>query len=171
LFVLELVALTRQLTEPKPGSAFLVGARFGHDVLWYAFHSLVYIVGVDHHEPRAGWRVDELLRKARAAGWSATLCGSGHWRLEHPDASRAVIVPATPSDRRWHLNALAEIKRALPPEPKRERAERRIKRRPTPPNRSVPVVVVELPEEVPLPPPRRIAGGPHGWRSPWSRLW
>ena len=118
-------------------------------------------------------RVEELLRKARAAGWTATLCGSGHWRLEHPDASRAVVVPATPSDYRWHLNALADMRRVLPAEPKPERAERRPKRRPAPRPKPRPVAVIEMePEEMPLSlPPRRIAGGPQDWRSPWSRLW
>jgi hypothetical protein len=75
-------------------------------------------------------RIEELLRRARAAGWTATLCGSGHWRLEHSQASRAVFAPATPSDRRWHLNAFAEMKRALPPEPKPERTRVQVKRRP-----------------------------------------
>jgi hypothetical protein len=117
-------------------------------------------------------RVDELLRRARAAGWTATLCGSGHWRLEHSQASRAVFAPATPSDRRWHLNALAEMRRALPPKPKPERTSPRPKRRPAPPRpRPVPILEMEE-EELPLPlPPRRIPGGPQGWRSPWGRLW
>ena len=48
-------------------------------------------------------------------GWTVAACGSGHWRLSHPDASRAVIIPATPSCSRWHLNALAEMRRVLPP--------------------------------------------------------
>jgi hypothetical protein len=118
-------------------------------------------------------RVGELLRKARATGWTASLCGSGHWRLEHPDASRAVIVPATPSDYRWHLNALAEMRRVMPPEPKPERAERRAKRGPSTQLKPRPEPVIEMvPEELSLPlPPRRIAGGPQGWRSPWARLW
>ena len=119
-------------------------------------------------------RVEELLRKARAAGWTAALCGSGHWRLEHPEGSRPVIMPATPSDRRWHLNALADMRRVLPPEPKPERVERRPKRRPSPPpKRPAPAVVMELPEveeELPLP-ARRLAGGPAGYRSIWSTWW
>jgi hypothetical protein len=113
-------------------------------------------------------RVEELLRRARAAGWTATLCGSGHFRLEHPDASRAVIVPATPSDRRWHLNALADMRRVLPARPKPERARVQVKRRPAPQPKPRPIPVITMaPEEVPLPPPlRRIAGGPQDWRSP-----
>jgi hypothetical protein len=118
-------------------------------------------------------RVEELLRRARAAGWAATLCGSGHWRLEHPDASRPVILPATPSDYRWHLNALAEMRRGLPPQPKPVRVRARVKRRPAPQPKPRPIPMIRMvPEEVPLPlPPRRIAGGPQAWRSPWSRLW
>jgi predicted RNA binding protein YcfA (HicA-like mRNA interferase family) len=118
-------------------------------------------------------RVEELLRRARAAGWTATLCGSGHFRLEHPDAGRPVIVPATPSDRRWHLNALAAMRRALPPEPKPVQVRPRAKRRPPTQPKPRPMLRIEMaPEEVSLPlPPRRIAGGPQGWRSPWSRLW
>jgi hypothetical protein len=118
-------------------------------------------------------QIGELLRKARAAGWTATLCGSGHWRLEHPEASRAVFVPATPSCSRWWRNALAEMRRVLPPEPKPERVRARVKRRPAPQPKPRPVPVIEmLPEEVPLSlPQRRIAGGPQDWRSPWSRLW
>jgi hypothetical protein len=120
-------------------------------------------------------RVEELLRKARAAGWLVVLRGSGHWRLEHPEGSRPVIVTATPSDRRWHLNALAEMKRVLPPEPKPKRTRARMKRRPEPrpnprPNPRPISVIGIAPEEVPIP-PRRIAGGPQDWRSPWSRLW
>ena len=61
------------------------------------------------------------------------MCGSGHWRLEHPKASQAVIVPASSSDHRWHLNALANMRRALPPEPKPGRTAKRVKRRPAPP--------------------------------------
>jgi hypothetical protein len=118
-------------------------------------------------------RVEELLRKARAAGWTASLCGSGHFRLEHPDASRPVILPRTPSDRRWHLNALADMRRVLPPEPKPERVRTRVKRRP--PAQQVkprPMPVIEIaageisPEERP---PRRIAGGPAGYTSVWSK--
>jgi hypothetical protein len=119
-------------------------------------------------------RVEELLRRARREGWTTSLGGSGHWCLRHPDASRAVIVPATPSDRRWHLNALAELRRALPPEPKPERTNPQPKRRPPAPRPNPrPVPVIETaPEELPPPlPPRRIAGGPQAWRSPWSRLW
>ena len=117
-------------------------------------------------------RVAELLRRAQRAGWIAAQCSSGHWRLDHPDASRPVIIPATPSDRRWHLNALAEMRRVLPPQPKPERPERRIKRRPAPPPKPRPVAVIEPEPDELLPlPPRRIAGGPREWRSPWSRLW
>jgi hypothetical protein len=117
-------------------------------------------------------QIGELLRRARLEGWSATLCGSGHWRLEHPNASRPVVVPATPSDRRWHLNALADMRRVLPARPKPERARARVKRRPPTQRveRPVPVLEVALPEQVPLP-SRRIAGGPQDWRSPWNRLW
>jgi predicted RNA binding protein YcfA (HicA-like mRNA interferase family) len=117
-------------------------------------------------------RVAELLRQARRDGWSTTPYGSGHWRLDHPDASRAVIVPATPSDRRWHLNALAEMRRVLPPQPKPVRVRAYVKRRPPtqPVKRPVPALEVEQQVELPMP-PRRIAGGPEDWRSPWSRLW
>ena len=80
---------------------------------------------------------------------------------------------ATPSDRRWLENTRAQMRRVLPPEPKPERAERRPKRRPAPQPKPRPVAVIEMvSEEMPLPlPPRRIAGGPQDWRSPWSRLW
>ena len=118
-------------------------------------------------------RVEELLRRARREGWSTALCGSGHWQLSHPEASRAVIVPATPSDYRWHLNALADMRRVLPAAPKVERKERRPKRRPAPPPkpRTLPAIEIE-PEELPLPlPSRRLAGGPAGHFNVWSRLW
>jgi hypothetical protein len=117
-------------------------------------------------------RTAELLRRARRDGWSIAPCGSGHWRLEHPDAAQPVIVPATPSDRRWHLNVLAEMRRVLPHEPKPVRVHARVKRRPpTQPVRR-PVLVPETEHLVELPvPARRIAGGPQEWRSPWSRLW
>jgi predicted RNA binding protein YcfA (HicA-like mRNA interferase family) len=58
-------------------------------------------------------RARELLRLARAAGWSAEVTGSGHLRFRHPHTAAFVIAPATPSDRRWRQNALAALRRAL----------------------------------------------------------
>ena len=76
--------------------------------------SMVYSRRVDHHIWGSEMRVEELLaRHGRRAG-RPPCAARRHWRLEHPDASRAVIVPATPSDYRWHLNALADMRRVLP---------------------------------------------------------
>lgn len=55
----------------------------------------------------------ELLRAACKAGWTAEPCRSGHWRLRHPEAKEAVVMPATPSDHRWLANARSDMKRAL----------------------------------------------------------
>jgi hypothetical protein len=119
-------------------------------------------------------RIEELLRRARREGWAVTTRGTGHFQLDHQDASRPVIVPRTPSDRRWWRNALAEMRRALPPDPKAERTSPRVRRKPmprsTPKPRPIPAIEVELPEKLPLP-PRRIAGGPAGYRNIWSTWW
>jgi hypothetical protein len=115
-------------------------------------------------------RVVEFIRQIEGEGWAVRQRNGGHLELSHPLADQVVIMSATPSDHRWAENTRARLRCAMAPKP--GRAERRIKRRPAPPKRSTPVVVVELPEELPLPlPPRRIAGGPQDWRSPWSRLW
>ena len=122
----------------------------------------------------AGMRVREFIRQIEGEGWTVRQRNGGHLELSHPDAHEVVIIAATPSDYRWHLNALAQMRRVLPPEPKSDKSGlRRIKRRPAPRPKPRPVAPIEMePEEMPLPlPPRRIAGGPQDWRSPWSRLW
>ena len=87
------------------------------------------------------------------------------------------IIPATPSDRRWHLNALAEMRRALPPQPKPERPAAARKRKARPSRRvpaydwPEPLVVHRLPEperrgypDEPM--HARLPGGPSsGYRS------
>jgi hypothetical protein len=114
-------------------------------------------------------RVEELLRKARREGWSVVLRGSGHFQLDHPEARRAVIVPATPSCSRRHLNAMADMRRVLPPQPKPKRTSPRPKRKPIMPK---PRPVIEIaageisPEERPS---LRLPGGPAGYTSVWSR--
>jgi hypothetical protein len=57
-------------------------------------------------------RRSELLRLARRLGWRLDgLTGGGHVRLTKPGRP-FVIVAATPSDRRWQRNALAQLRRA-----------------------------------------------------------
>jgi hypothetical protein len=61
---------------------------------------------------RAVTRRTELLRLARALGWSvAGLTGSGHLKLVRPGC-RPVFIANSPSDRRARLNALAQLRRA-----------------------------------------------------------
>jgi hypothetical protein len=128
----------------------------------------------------------ELVRVAERGGWSATLRPGGHWMLTHPDATEPVFFAATPSCWRWHLNTLAQMRRALPPEPKLAPLKlhpERPRQRPPPAHRPEPLrdypeplTMFKLPEPErrlypPEPPPRRrIPGGPAGYRSCLNRV-
>jgi predicted RNA binding protein YcfA (HicA-like mRNA interferase family) len=54
-----------------------------------------------------------LVREAQREGWKVEVLGSGHLKLTHPEATRAVVIPAMPSDWRGDRNAKADMKRAL----------------------------------------------------------
>ena len=124
-------------------------------------------------------RVTEFVRRVRAQGWSvAILWLGGHLELSHPLAGEMIITSAMPSDHRWLANTRARMRRALPAEPKQERATlRRPKRRASAhrpePLRAYPgpIAMHKIPEpERRLYPDepaqqRRIAGGPAGYRS------
>jgi predicted RNA binding protein YcfA (HicA-like mRNA interferase family) len=118
-------------------------------------------------------RISEFIRRVEREGWTVRQRNGGHLELSHPLADQMILMSASPSDHRWAANTLARMKRALPSEPRPERAERRVKRRPAPRPKPRPAPVLEMEEEeLPLPvSARRIAGGPQAWRSPWSRLW
>jgi hypothetical protein len=117
-------------------------------------------------------RTAELLRQARAEGWTVRQCNGGHLELSHPLADQVIVMSATPSDRRWLENTRARMRRALPAEPKAERSATRPKRRraakPVPRR---PIMAIEHESEMVQepPPPRRLPGGPAGYGSAWSR--
>jgi hypothetical protein len=56
--------------------------------------------------------VREVIDYARSFGFTLRggLTGSGHWRLVHR-SGRQVIIPATPSGKRWKKNSEALIRR------------------------------------------------------------
>lgn len=54
--------------------------------------------------------VDEVVRRALAAGWTLMPRGRGHPKLRSP-RGHTVPFPCTPSDRRTSLNLAAQIKR------------------------------------------------------------
>jgi hypothetical protein len=98
-------------------------------------------------------------------------------------ASKTVFTSATPSDWRSYENTFAEMRRALPPEPKPERpVEPRVRRKPSVVPRPEPVrdfgtplILHRMPEPErreypPEPRPRRrLPGGPAGFRSCLNR--
>ncbi len=54
--------------------------------------------------------IKKLLRRAKAAGWSATISGGGHIRLQHPEGG-LIFGPMTPSDHRSYKNFRSELKK------------------------------------------------------------
>ena len=61
----------------------------------------------------------DLIRFAERDGWSASVTRGGHIRLDHPEATMPIFAASTPSDHRALANAIAMMRRALPPrEPK-----------------------------------------------------
>jgi hypothetical protein len=61
----------------------------------------------------------DLIRFAERDGWSASVSRRGHIRLDHPEAAMPIFAASTPSDHRALANAIAMMRRALPPrEPK-----------------------------------------------------
>jgi hypothetical protein len=128
-------------------------------------------------------RRSEFVREAERLGWSVSVRDGGHLALTHPDASKTVFTSATPSDWRSYENTFAEMRRALPQEPKPERpVEPRVKRKPSGVPRPEPVrdfgtpfAMYRMPEPErreypPEPRPRRrLPGGPAGYRSCLNR--
>ena len=118
-------------------------------------------------------KVSEFVRKARAEGWTASVRPGGHLELSHPLANEVIITAATPSDHRWLANTRARMRRALPAEPKPERVRvspKQLAARPRRHERPTPVVdAMSRPLETA--PPRRLPGGPAGYRSPWAAWW
>ena len=124
----------------------------------------------------------ELIKEAGAAGWTVTLRPGGHLMLTHPLADRAVFTSATPSDWRSYHNTMAELRRALPPEPKPERPAEPRSRRLRPAHRPEPIRSFGPPlpvhriagpvrrQYLDAPEPRRaLPGGPAGYRSSLDR--
>jgi hypothetical protein len=118
----------------------------------------------------------DLIRLAERDGWSITTTNGGHLRLEHPDATGPVFTGSTPSDRRAIHNALATMRRALPPEPKPAPAAPRPKRRSKPkpkPRQIRDAIDWQAPPDPPEPhgvggsapraPRRPLPGGPSGY--------
>ena len=123
-------------------------------------------------------RVRELICRVEREGWVVRLRSGGHLELSHPRAARAVITSTTPSDWRWLRNLRAQMRRALPPEPKPERtvrharSKRPLQQRPPQQQPKRPAPVVAAVERLARPrPSRRLAGGPAGYYSPWSAWW
>lgn len=66
-------------------------------------------MGGDHLNPHKD--VKAFIRFAKNYGFHlAGRTGSGHWRLRHAGGG-SVILPATPSCRRWTKNAKADVLR------------------------------------------------------------
>ena len=63
----------------------------------------------------------DVLARARAAGWRVEHTRGGHLRLDHPEAAFPVFTSSSPSDWRSSRNLRAELRRALPTEPEPER--------------------------------------------------
>lgn len=53
----------------------------------------------------------DLVKRARKKGWYVRFGGSGHIKMTPPDGSPTVVIPATPSDHRAHLNLRALLRR------------------------------------------------------------
>jgi predicted RNA binding protein YcfA (HicA-like mRNA interferase family) len=67
----------------------------------------------------------ELQRLAERNGWIVRRTNGGHLRLTHPQATTPVFASSTPSDHRALANALAQMRRVLPREPKPAKPMRR----------------------------------------------
>jgi predicted RNA binding protein YcfA (HicA-like mRNA interferase family) len=103
-------------------------------------------------------RLRELICRIEREGWVVRLRSGGHLELSHPRADRAVITSATPSDWRWLRNLRAQMRRALPPEPKTERTVRHA--------RSKPPLQQRPPQQQPKRPAPVVAAV-----EPWSTWW
>lgn len=56
--------------------------------------------------------VREVIREAETAGFvMERYTGSGHYKMRHANGT-SIIIPSTPSGRRWKQNVLADIRRA-----------------------------------------------------------
>ena len=80
----------------------------------------------------------DLIRRAKRDDWTVAARGSGS-DAPASGAGGAVVVSASPSDQRGDRNALAQMRRALPPEPKPEPAAPRPKTKPRLKSRPRPV--------------------------------
>jgi hypothetical protein len=115
----------------------------------------------------------DLIRHATAAGWRVSRTSGGHLRLEHRDATMPVFTASTPSDHRAMRNALATMRRALPPEEKPEPKVSRPKRKgqPKPRDVSAAIELYRPAREIepmhggsaPRRPSRPLPGGPSGY--------
>jgi hypothetical protein len=117
----------------------------------------------------------DLIRLATATGWRGSRTSGGHLRLDHPNATMPVFAASTPSCPRSIKNTLADMRRALPPEPKAPPKTPRPKRKPKPRRREVDAAIdlyrrptdPEPPHGVggaaPRRPPRSLPGGPSGY--------
>lgn len=56
--------------------------------------------------------VERVVRTAREQGFLVDRTGKNHWRVRGSDGQFVTTLPATPSDFRSLLNALARLKRA-----------------------------------------------------------
>ena len=78
----------------------------------------------------------DVLARARTAGWTVSYTGGGHLRLDHPEAAFPVFTSSTPSDWRTAKNLAAQLRRALPaeptPDPAPDRPPKRKRRRRAP---------------------------------------
>jgi predicted RNA binding protein YcfA (HicA-like mRNA interferase family) len=112
----------------------------------------------------------DLIRLAERDGWTVSITNGGHLRLDHRDATMPVFAASTPSCPRALANALATMRRALPPEPKPEPKVPR----PKPRRRVDSAIEVYRPPADPQPPhgvggstprrpPRPLPGGPSGY--------
>ena len=56
--------------------------------------------------------LDDIIHRAKAAGWRVEVAGSGHYQFKSPDGEGLVTVSRTPSDYRALLNIESDLRRA-----------------------------------------------------------
>lgn len=67
--------------------------------------------GGSHRAARRDVSPVELVEELRRLGVEVSLSQAGHYRAQ--TAIGSVVIPSTPSDNRWYLNAVADIRRKL----------------------------------------------------------